>query len=185
MRRNALTAALAALTALAVTAPVASADNTACPPGVSDAQYCASHNESGVETKGKGKTETEKSDDKTVKVHITCDKHPGCDGTIVLEGPAAKSSAAHAAAASVVYGTASYSLKFGESANVSVPLTAAGVRAIQQTGTLSATVAAVSNGVRSVIGHIKVKGHKAAKKHGKRRKGQHSTHATGRPGFTG
>lgn len=184
MRRNASLAALAALAALIVSAPSAGATTTTCPRGVNDAQYCASQNESGLETKSKGKTEVDQSsNDKTVTVHITCDQHPGCEGTIVLEGPAAKSSAAHAAAASVVYGTASYSLKFGESANVTVHLTAAGVNAVQQTGRLSATVAAVSHGVRSVVGHVTVKGHKVAKK--KRRGRPHRTHAKGHPGFTG
>lgn len=170
-----------------VVAPVASAnDTTSCPPGVSDASYCAKHNESGLKEE-KGKNEATAKGDKVVDVHISCNEHPGCKGKLVLEGPAAKGASAHSAAAgNVVYGTASYSLKFGESANVAVKLTAAGVKAIEQTGKLSATVAAVSGGVRSVVGHLTVKGHKTKhhkKKHHKH--GSHATHTKGHPGFTG
>lgn len=187
MSRNTLLACLAAIAALMVVAPVASAnDTTSCPPGVSDASYCAKHNESGLKEE-KGKNEATAKGDKVVDVHISCNEHPGCKGKLVLEGPAAKGASAHSAAAgNVVYGTASYSLKFGESANVAVKLTAAGVKAIEQTGKLSATVAAVSGGVRSVVGHLTVKGHKTKhhkKKHHKH--GSHATHTKGHPGFTG
>lgn len=189
MPSKTILAAPAVLAALLVAAPAASAaTTTVCPPGVKDATYCSTHNDSGVELK------LEPSHSLEIKnsflfVKFTCTLVAGCQGEIVIENPAGKtSSSAHIAAANVVYGTGKYSLKYKESAEVKVTLTAAGKKAIANTGKLSATVAAVTNGVRSVVGHITVKGHKAKHKKHRRHHRKHHTHAThtsGRPGFTG
>lgn len=188
MPSKTILAAPAVLAALLVAAPAASAaTTTVCPPGVKDATYCSTHNDSGVELK------LEPSHSLEIKnsflfVKFTCTLVAGCHGEIVIEGAAGKTSSAHAAATSVIYGRGTYSLKYKESAEVKVALTAAGEKAIANTGKLSATVAAVTNGVRSVVGHITVKGHKAKhKKHRKhhRKHHTHATHTSGRPGFTG
>jgi hypothetical protein len=180
MPRKTLVAVLVALTGVIAAAPAGAASTTQCPPGVTDASYCATHNESGLKTAEKAIA----LHNGAVKITFHCVVSPQCHGIIYLEGPGATSSRAHTSSV-VVYGSAEYTVKFGETATISVPLNEAGLKALGRTGTLSTTAVAVSNGVRSVVAHLTVKGHKAAKKKKSKKKAKHVTKAKVSPGFTG
>jgi hypothetical protein len=138
-----------------------------CPPGVTDATYCAVGNESGLTSK---EHSTTTSNNKTVSYTVRCAKSGGCSGRLCFES-----------ATGVIYGCKNYSLKNGETATLIVTLNSAGRKALEKTGTLKVTVVSISNNVRSVIGPLTIKGHKAVKK----KKPKHVTKAKVSPGFTG
>jgi hypothetical protein len=166
MPKKTLIAVLTVLAGALAAAPAGAA--TVCPPGVTDATYCAVGNESGLTSK---EHSTTTSNNKTVSYTVHCAKSGGCSGKLCFES-----------ATGVIYGCTNYSLKNGETATLIVKLNSAGRKALEKTGKLKVTVVSVTGNVRSVIGHLTIKGHKKAKK---KAKPTHNTHATTKPGFTG
>ena len=169
MRRVIALAALLAGGSL-IAAPTAGA-TLVCPPGVTNATYCAVGNESGLTSK---EHSTTTSNNKTVRYTVRCAKNGGCSGRLCFES-----------ATGVIYGCKNYSLKNGQTATLVIPLNAAGTKALAKSGVLKVTVVSITNKVRSVIGRLTVKGHKAAKKHKHHVKKHHVTKAKVSPGFTG
>jgi hypothetical protein len=157
MPRKTIIAVLAVLLgAVAPASASAPAEESVCPPGITDATYCAAGNVSGlILLRHSAKT----SDNRFVDVIVRCKSSSRCIGKLYLESSGGK-----------IYGKGHYSIANGKHATVHVKLTAAGRHALGKTGKLKVTVAAVSNGVRSVIGHLKIKGQKvtAHHKHGRR-----------------
>jgi hypothetical protein len=148
MPKKTLIAVLTVLAGALAAAPAGAA--TVCPPGVTDANYCAVNNESGLTSK---EHSTTTSNDKTVKYKVRCVKSGGCSGTLYFES-----------ATGVIYGSKKYSIKSGKTVTLTVTLNSVGRKALEKTGKLKVTVVSVTSNVRSVIGPLTIKGHKASKK---------------------
>lgn len=169
---------IAMLVALAGAVPAAPASAACVPP------YCPAALthvlQVGLSANTKAVTQTllqEKT--KFIQTKIYCALTPGCKGKFVLTALGAKSSRAHTSSVTV-YGSVDYSLKYGETAEIKIPLNAAGQKALERTGTLNTAVVAVSKGVRTVVAKLKVK---STAKH--KKKSNHFTRARVKPGFTG
>lgn len=145
MSSKMIIAILAVLTGAVAGAPASAQAATLCPPGVTDATYCAAGNASGVTWEQRF---TKVSGDRSIKMTVRCKSSSGCTGRLYLES----------ASGAKIYGTAHYTIKGGTRATLRVRFTAAARRALERTGRLTVTVAAVSGGVRSVIGHLSIKG---------------------------
>jgi hypothetical protein len=143
MPKKTLIAILTVLAGALAAAPAGAA--TLCPPGVTDATYCAVGNQSGLTSK---EHSTKTSNNKTFKYKVRCVKSGGCSGTLYFES-----------ATGVIYGK--YSIKSGKTVTLTVTLNSAGRKALEKTGKLKVTVASVTSNVRSVIGSLTIKGHKA------------------------
>ncbi len=146
----ALTIFLGAVTA----APAGAQAPTLCPPGVTDATYCAVGNASGLILEQRFTRSGDRSiGDRSIEMTVRCTLSSGCTGRLYLES----------ASGGKIYGTTHYTIKGGTRAALRIRFTAAARRTLERTGRLAVTVAAVSNGVRSVIGRLPIKG---LKQHG-------------------
>jgi hypothetical protein len=146
MQRNRAIAVLAVLLGAAAAVPASAGAAELCPPGVTDATYCASGNVSGV---GLSKHTVTTSTDTAIDLTIPCKASITCSGKLYLEGPGGK-----------ILGSVSYSIKPGGHAKIHVRLTAAGRKMLEKTGKLKVKVGAVSKGVRSGLGTLTVNGKK-------------------------
>jgi hypothetical protein len=139
-------AVLAVLLGAVVAAPASASAAEVCPPGVTDATYCAAGNVSGVAV---AKRTVTTSNDRAIDLTVPCKTSTPCVGKLFLEGPGGK-----------ILGTVSYSIKPGGTAKLHIRLTAAGRKLLEKNGKLNVKVAAVSKGVRSGLGTMKVVGKK-------------------------
>jgi hypothetical protein len=150
MSSKTIIAILAVLIGAVAAAPVGAQATTLCPPGVTDATYCAAGNTSGVTWEQRF---TKVSGNRSIKMTVRCKSSSRCTGRLYLES----------ASGAKIYGAAHYTIKGGARATLRVRFTATARRALERTGRLTVTVTAVSNDVRSVLGHLSIKG---LKKHG-------------------
>jgi len=139
-------AVLAVLLGALAAAPAGAAGATVCPPGVTDAIYCASGNASGLVLATHFVTSPNNN---LAKVTLRCRGTGVCSGKLYLEGPKGK-----------IYGKVSYSIKHGKRSTLHVKLTPAGKAQLEKAGKMTITVTAVSKGVRSVSGRVTIMGHK-------------------------
>ena len=139
-------AVLAVLLGALAAAPVGAGAAELCPPGVTDATYCAAGNVSGLSLK---KHIVTTSTDSSIELTVPCKASAACSGQLFLEGPKGK-----------ILGSVSYSIKAGKHAKLHIRLTAAGRKALEKTGKLTVKVAAVSKGLRSALGTETIKGKK-------------------------
>jgi hypothetical protein len=139
-------AVLAVLLGVVVAAPASAGAAEVCPPGVTDATYCAAGNVSGVVLP---KHTVKTSNDSAIDLTVPCKTSTPCVGKLYLEGPGGK-----------IFGSISYSIKPEGKAKLHIRLTAAGRKSLEKTGKLNVKVAAVSKGVRSGLGTVKVIGKK-------------------------
>jgi hypothetical protein len=131
-------------------APAGAQAATLCPPGVTEATYCAVGNASGVIWERR----FTRSGDRSIEMTVRCTLSSKCTGRLYLESASGRK----------IYGTTRYTIKGGTRATLRIRFTAAARRTLERrTGRLAVTVAAVSNGVRSVIGRLPIKG---LEKHG-------------------
>lgn len=115
-----------------------------CPPGVQDANYCATGNFAGLTARLHAVTASRGG---AVDLPLSCKKSITCRGKLYLEGSRGK-----------VLGVAQYSIKRGKRGTVHMRLTSAGRSELKKKGKLSLTISAVSrHGLRSVVGHLLVK----------------------------
>jgi hypothetical protein len=124
-------------------APVSAQGATLCPPGVTDATYCAVGNASGVTLERRF---TRISGGRSAKMILRCKSSSPCTGRLYLESSSGEK----------VFGAATYAINGGKRAALRVQFTAATRRTLKRGGRLAATVAVVSNNVRSVIGHVSI-----------------------------
>jgi hypothetical protein len=155
-------------------APAGAQAATLCPRGVTDATYCAVGNASGVTWEQRF---TKVSGNSSVEVTVRCKSSSGCTGRLYLESSSGASSGTSglslaSASARTIYGTSRYAVKDGTRAALRIRFTAAARRTLKRTGRLAVTVAAVSNGVRSVIGRLSIKGLKKRSKRVQTRPGR-------------
>jgi hypothetical protein len=114
-----------------------------CPPGVEDANYCASGNFAGLTAR----LHTAKAHGSTVDLPLACKKRITCKGKLLLEDANGKA-----------LGVAQYKIKRGAHGTVHVKLTSLGLHELQSQGKLALTIGAKTRrGLRSVIGHVDVK----------------------------
>lgn len=164
MTRKTVIAVLAVLlAALSATPAMAKSGGKGhkCPPGVTDANYCSEENESGVKSKEKAGPSV---NDKTFKVSFHCEQKPACSGTLALD--------ITSGSGTETVGTAHYSMKFHQAKVIVFHLNKLGQETLEKTGTLNATIVSISDGVRSVVQKVKVKGHKVKGHKGKGHKGK-------------
>ena len=133
---------LGALAAVSASAGAA----TLCPPGVTDATYCAVGNASGLVLQTHY---ARTSNDGFVDVTVPCAASPKCSGKLFLESSGGKN-----------YGSVTFSIKRGRHITLHVRLTAAARTALSKTGKRPVRVIAVSKRVRSVLGYLTIKGPK-------------------------
>jgi hypothetical protein len=155
--------AAVAVVSIAPAAVPASASASApelCPPGTTNATYCALGNPSGLALLTH---HTEASTGGTVKVRLRCETHSQCTGTLYLEASGGK-----------IYGTVLYAIDGRTSSVLTISLTAAAQLELKRARTLAVTVTAVTGGVKSVLGGLRVSpdpprhhAHHAHGKHGK------------------
>ena len=161
MSSKTIIAVLAAFLGAVAAAPAGAQAATLCPPGVTEATYCAVGNASGVTWEQRF---TKVSGNSSVEMTVRCKSSSGCTGRLYLESSSSSSGASRLSRASAsgrtIYGTARYTIKGGTRATLRIRFTAAAQRTLERTGRLAVTVAAVSNGVRSVIGRLSIKGRK-------------------------
>lgn len=142
-------------------APSAGAATSECPPGAgANNPYCTA--ETALETHN-----TSATGGGVAKIALHCAKSgPRCKGTLLLLLGAHGSTV----------GSSSYSIAAGQTAKVSVKLSKQGRAILNRKGKLRVTAVSVSEGKRTVIGTVLIKGKKKAK---------HVTNAHTQPGFTG
>jgi hypothetical protein len=117
-----LTVFLGAVTA----APAGAQAPTLCPPGVTDATYCAVGNASGVIWEQRF---TKVSGDSSVKMAVRCKSSSGCAGRLYLEPSSGAGGLSRASAsARTIYGTARYAVKDGTRAALRIWFTPAARR---------------------------------------------------------
>lgn len=139
-----------------------------CPPGVTNAPYCVVGNASGVilEQRLRRTSGNRSSGDRSIEMVVRCTLSSTCTGRLYLESSSGASRLSLASSTGrTIYGTARYTIKGGTRAALRIRFTAAARRTLERTGRLAVTVAVVSNGVRSVIGRLSVKGLKMHGKH--------------------
>jgi hypothetical protein len=179
MSRRSLIASFAVIAGSVLAAsPAGAATAIVCPPGVTDASYCASVNESGLSSAHTASS----SNDSIVKYTVKCAPGSGCAGKLLFETVTGGTSARGHVATSVIYGSTAYSIAAGKTAKLTVHLTTVGRRALERTGKFTATVVSVTNGIRSVVGHVTVKGRKTKTT---KKAVRHTTHTQSSPAFTG
>jgi hypothetical protein len=156
MSSKTIIAVLTAFLAAVAAAPAGAQAATLCPPGVTNAPYCVVGNASGLilERRLTRMSGNRSSGDRSIEMTVRCTLSSSCTGRLYLES----------SSGGKIYGTARYAIKGGTRAALRIRFTAAARRTLERIGRLTVTVAVVSNGVRSVIGRLSVKG---LEKHGK------------------
>jgi hypothetical protein len=161
MSSKTIIAVLAVFLGAVAAAPAGAQTTTLCPPGITEATYCTAGNVSGLiwEQRFTKRRFTQISSNSSIQMTVRCKLSSTCTGRLYLESASGAGGLPLALASGrTIYGTAPYTIKGGTRAALRIRFTAAGRRTLQRTGRLAVTVAAVSNGVRSVIGRLSIKG---------------------------
>jgi len=137
-------AVLAVLLGTLAAAPSGAAGAELCPPGVTIATYCTEGNSSGLVLPVHN---IRSPNNKFAKITLPCRGTGICSGKLYFEGRNGK-----------ILGKVGYSIKHGKRAVLKVILTPAGKAQLEKTGKMTIMLTAVSKGVRSVIGHVTIRG---------------------------